>query len=183
MSPSSIVYVYALIDRPRRPVLSRVPVTLPGASSLELVEIGARLWAVTSHVPRRVYHSEPLAARIKDLTWVADAGLAHDGKGVGTDAALVRRRGKDGRSAGDRVDEGDLADVVQEGGVLEIEQIPLGQAELAAHRDGGRRDPLGVSRRGVAGDIGEPSQGADALQIGGPDADVSAEGEEREDQG
>lgn len=78
MSPTSIVYVYGLIERPRRPVLSRVPVTLPGASSLELVEIGPRLWAVTSHVARRVYDSEPLAARIKDLNWVADAGLAHE---------------------------------------------------------------------------------------------------------
>ena len=80
---------------------------------------------------------------LQDLRHVVeDPGLAHDGQGVGTDAPLVRRRREDGRAAGDRVDEGDLADVVQESGVLEIEQVALGQAELPAHRDGGRGDPL-----------------------------------------
>ena len=121
---------------------------------------------------------------LQDLRHVVeDARLAHDGQRVRTDAPLVRGRCEDGRAPGDRVDEGDLADVVQECGVLEIEQFPLRQTEFPAHRDGGRGDPLGVSRGGVARDVGEPRERTNALQVGGPDADVAAEREEREHQG
>ena len=78
MSARSAVYVYCLVERATRPALSRVAVGLAGASALESIELARGLWAVTSLVPRRIYDTEPLAARLKDINWVADAGVAHE---------------------------------------------------------------------------------------------------------
>ena len=78
MSARSAVYVYCLVERATRPALTRVAAGLAGASALESIEIAAGLWAVTSLVPRRIYDTEPLADRLKDINWVADAGVAHE---------------------------------------------------------------------------------------------------------
>jgi hypothetical protein len=78
MSARSAVYVYCLVERATRPALTRVAVGLAGASAIETIEIADRLWAVTSQVPRRIYDTEPLAGRLKDINWVADAGVAHE---------------------------------------------------------------------------------------------------------
>ena len=55
-----------------------------------------------------------------------------------------------------------------------------GRARAPPGREGG--DALRVAGRGVAGDVGESREGADALEVGGPDADVATEREEREDE-
>ena len=81
------------------------------------------------------------------------------------------------------LDEGHLPDVVQQGGVLEVEQLPLRQRQLAADPQGEGGDPLGVPGGRVAGGVGETRERADALQVGRADAHVATEGEEGEHEG
>ena len=48
------------------------------------------------------------------------------------DPALIGRRGQHSRTAGDRLGQGDLTDVVQQRGILQIENIALRHPELMA---------------------------------------------------
>jgi hypothetical protein len=78
MSTRTAAYVYCLVESPRRPSVARAPAGLPGATGPEIVEISERLWAVAARVPLDVYGTVALAARLTDISWVADAAVAHD---------------------------------------------------------------------------------------------------------
>ena len=113
---------------------------------------------------------------------VEDAGLPDDvGAEVG-DAALVGRRGHHGRTTGDRLGERELADVVHQRGVLQVAQVGVAHAQLAADRDGHLADPAGVPGLGVAAELGDPRQRADRLQRRLADRGVPAERELGEQQ-
>ena len=76
-----------------------------------------------------------------------------------------------------------LPDVVQQRGVLQVEHLTLGEAEVTADRGGERRHPLRVAGLGVATDLGQPRQGTDRLPVGRPDRRVAAHGELGQQQG
>jgi hypothetical protein len=72
-------YVYCLAERSRPLSLTKIPAGLPQAARPELLPIEKDLWAVVSDVPLSIYGGEQLAPRLKDLNWVADIALAHEG--------------------------------------------------------------------------------------------------------
>jgi hypothetical protein len=70
-------YIYCLVERDRRPAMSRVPRGLAGAAPPELLEISKRLWSVVGEVPLKLYGPDRLDERLQDLAWVADVAVAH----------------------------------------------------------------------------------------------------------
>jgi hypothetical protein len=72
-------YLYCLVRRTRKPVLSRVPPGLPGAEPPALANVEGDVWMVTADVPLERYGPEPLETALKDLDWVTAVALAHEG--------------------------------------------------------------------------------------------------------
>jgi hypothetical protein len=72
------LYIYCLVERARRPSLTKVPSGLPGASTPEMIEVGASLWAATCEVPLASYGPDQLEAHLRDVAWVSDMALAHE---------------------------------------------------------------------------------------------------------
>ena len=106
---------------------------------------------------------------------VEHARLADDLGAVLGDPPLLVAGDQDGGAAGHRVAQRELADVVHQGGVLELEQRRLGHAELPSD---GHREPAHpgrVPRLHVPADLGRPGERADRLQVGGPDPGVPAQ--------
>ena len=91
------------------------------------------------------------------------------------DALLVLAGDQHGGPAGDRVVQRQLADVVHQRGVLELEQLRLVDAELAADGDREPADPFGMAGFHVPADLGHLGERPHGLQVGGPDPGVPAE--------
>ena len=108
---------------------------------------------------------------------VEPLGVPDDPGPLVGDVALVARRGEHGGAAGDRLDERDLAEVVQQRGVLQVAQVAVGDAEHPADPHAEVRHPLGVAGRGVATVLGEVRQGRDRLPVGHPVPGVAADGD------
>ena len=77
---ATATYIYCLIESGRRPSAggARRPRGLPFASAPELLEIGARLWAVAAQVPLSEYGAGQLEDRLRDIEWVAEIAVAHE---------------------------------------------------------------------------------------------------------
>src|SRR5262245_28297761 len=73
----SAVYLYALVQSPRRPSLARVPPPLPDMGPLRLLEAGLGLWLVVSDAPLSSYGEEAIQNGLKDLDWVSLRAVAH----------------------------------------------------------------------------------------------------------
>ena len=71
--------------------------------------------------------------------------MTDDPRPLGRDVALVARRGEHGRSAGDRLPQGDLPEVVEERRVLDVAQLAVRHPEHAAHAHAELGDPLRVA--------------------------------------
>jgi hypothetical protein len=71
-------YIYCLVERAARPVMSRVPPGLPGATRPELLEISRNLRAVVADVPLDLYGQDRLDEQLRDLSWVANIAVAHE---------------------------------------------------------------------------------------------------------
>src|SRR5665213_2591158 len=97
---------------------------------------------------------------------IKDAGGLND---VGTqfcNPATFDRCNDERRSTGNRINERELSDVVQQGRILQLKQVVLGETELAADRDRKLTDPLRVTFLDVAADFGDPRERADGLAVG-----------------
>ena len=105
-------------------------------------------------------------------------GVPDDAGPLVGDVALVARRGEHGGTVGDRLEERDLAQVVQQGGVLQVAQVAVGRCRA--------RRPIRTLRsatrsawpvRRVAAVLGEVRQGGDRLAVGHPVLHVAADGD------
>src|SRR4051794_27120629 len=114
---------------------------------------------------------------------VQHARAPDDGGAQVGDPPLLPRRGHQRGTAGDRLGERELADVVQQGRVLEVTQRALGQTEVTPHGEGQRGDAPGVPGLGVAAELGDPRQRADGLVVRRLHRRVPTEGELGEQQG
>ncbi len=72
------VYVYCIVDAPKRPAMGRVPRGLPGASAPATESLGGTLWLIAATVPLDTYGSGPLEASLRDLDWVGRVAVAHE---------------------------------------------------------------------------------------------------------
>src|SRR5918994_1921286 len=97
---------------------------------------------------------------LKPLRMADDAGPFH------RDVPLVARCREHCGTAGDRLPQGELAEVVEEGGVLEVAQLAVGEAEQAPDPHAEVRDPLRVRDGGVAAVLRQLGQGGDRLAVG-----------------
>ncbi len=71
-------YIYCLVERATRPVMSKVPPGLPGATPPELLEISRNIRAVVADVPLDLYGQDRLDDQLRDLSWVANIAVAHE---------------------------------------------------------------------------------------------------------
>jgi hypothetical protein len=76
---SPAVYLYVLVRSDRPPSLAGAPAGLPGTGPLRLIPAGPRLWLVAADAPLARYGEEPIARGLKDLDWVAERAVAHEG--------------------------------------------------------------------------------------------------------
>lgn len=74
----SAVYVYCIVDAPKRPAMSRVPRGLPGAPAPATESLGGTLWLIAADVPLDTYGPGPLEASLRDLDWVGRVAVAHE---------------------------------------------------------------------------------------------------------
>jgi hypothetical protein len=72
-------YVYCVVQRSGRPSAARAPGGLPGAGKPRLLDLGRSLWCVVAEVPLDRYGQEQIERGFRDLQWVADAAVAHEG--------------------------------------------------------------------------------------------------------
>ena len=76
---STAVYLYCVVRAARRPALARVPAGLPGSVRPDAHRLSGSLWLITADVPLDVYGPVHLEPRLRDLDWVSEAALAHEG--------------------------------------------------------------------------------------------------------
>jgi hypothetical protein len=79
MSAAKAVYLYGVVRSARRPSMTRVPGGVPGGSCPEVHAVAPSLWIVSARVPLDVYGPSHLEPRLRDLDWVSQAALAHEG--------------------------------------------------------------------------------------------------------
>ena len=113
---------------------------------------------------------------------VEHAGLTDDLGAVASNPALVGWRGQHGCPAGDRLGQRDLADVVQQCGILQVEYLTLGHAQVLTDGPSKPGHPCCVAGLGVAPELGQPGQCPDRLPIGPADRILTLHGELRQPQ-
>ena len=72
-------YVYCILRSAKKPAGARVPPGIPGGERPAVVAAGDGLWLVVSHVPLDVYGPGQLESKLRDLDWVSEAAVAHEG--------------------------------------------------------------------------------------------------------
>ena len=72
-------YVYCVAHATTAPDDSRAPAGLPEADPPRLLAAGPSLWIVCASVPLATYGSVALERLLRDLSWVGDAAVAHEG--------------------------------------------------------------------------------------------------------
>ena len=72
------IYLYCIVKSARKPVMSRVPAGLPGASRPDAVHATGDLWLIVAEAPLDTYGSGHLEARLADMDWVGRIALAHE---------------------------------------------------------------------------------------------------------
>lgn len=76
---TSAVYLYCLVRSVRPPSLARVPAGVPGATRPAAHAASRNLYLITADVPLDVYGPEALEPRLRDLDWVSQVALEHEG--------------------------------------------------------------------------------------------------------
>ena len=72
-------YVYCVARSAGKPSAADVPPGLPGGTRPAAVPLQRSLWLVTAEVPLDQYGPERLERSLRDLQWVADIAVAHEG--------------------------------------------------------------------------------------------------------
>jgi hypothetical protein len=73
----SATYVYCIVERARRPVVSRAPAGVPHGGRPAVLALEPSIWAVVSHVPLGTYGPGRLDDRLLDLDWVSIVAVGH----------------------------------------------------------------------------------------------------------
>jgi hypothetical protein len=77
--PGDAVYLYGLVKSVRRPLARGVPAGVPGAGRPRLIPAGRARWLVAADVPLDLYSASKIERGLRDLNWVADCAVAHEG--------------------------------------------------------------------------------------------------------
>jgi hypothetical protein len=77
--PGTVNYLYCIVHASRAPSASGAPSGLPGATRPTTAPLARSFWLVTASVPRDAYGPEALDASLRDVQWVTDIALAHEG--------------------------------------------------------------------------------------------------------
>lgn len=76
---SNATYLYCIVKAATPPSLARVPGGLPGATRPALVSAGRSLRLVVAEVPLDTYGPGQLEAALRDMEWVGEVAIAHEG--------------------------------------------------------------------------------------------------------
>lgn len=76
---SAGTWVYCVVRSGRAPVLTKAPEGPPGTGRPRALEVGDGLFLVVSDAPLDVYGDAAVNKRLKDLDWVSQCALAHEG--------------------------------------------------------------------------------------------------------
>jgi hypothetical protein len=76
---SNATYLYCIVRAAQAPSVARAPRGLPGAGRPSVLAVHTALWVVVAEVPLRRYGPEPLETSLRDMSWVADVAVAHEG--------------------------------------------------------------------------------------------------------
>jgi gas vesicle protein GvpL/GvpF len=79
MPDTTATYLYCIVRAARRPATARIPPGVPGGTTPELVTIGRSLWLAAGEVPLDVYGPGMLESRLRDLDWVSEVAVGHEG--------------------------------------------------------------------------------------------------------
>ena len=71
-------YVYGVIAADRRPRLTRVPVGLPGAGSVRLLDVEKGLFIAVADLPLDKYNASAISNGLANLDWVSRVAVAHE---------------------------------------------------------------------------------------------------------
>ena len=71
-------YVYGVIAADRRPPLTRVPVGLPGAGSVRLLDVDEGLFIAVADLPLDKYNAAAISSGLANLDWVSRIAVAHE---------------------------------------------------------------------------------------------------------
>jgi len=74
---ADLIYAYCAVRASTRPTVTPRWPHMPGGSFPRPLAIGSGLWLMVSTVPTTEYEESGLAARLTDVEWVAQCGVAH----------------------------------------------------------------------------------------------------------
>ncbi|MFL6278953.1 MAG: GvpL/GvpF family gas vesicle protein [Vicinamibacterales bacterium] len=72
-------YLYCIVHASKVPSLARAPHGLPGATRPTATALAPSFWLVIASVPLEQYGPEALEPSLKNVPWVTDVALAHEG--------------------------------------------------------------------------------------------------------
>jgi hypothetical protein len=72
-------YLYCIVHASKTPSASGAPPGLPGATYPTLGTLAPSFWVVTGNVPLGLYGSKALESSLRNVQWVTDIALAHEG--------------------------------------------------------------------------------------------------------
>jgi len=74
---AELIYAYCALRATTRPTITDRWPRMPSGSTPRPLAIGSRLWLLVSAVPATEYEERGLAARLGDVEWLAQCGVAH----------------------------------------------------------------------------------------------------------
>jgi Gas vesicle synthesis protein GvpL/GvpF len=72
-------YLYCLVESEARPSLARAPRGLPGLGKPRAVDAGRDVWLICADAPLDRYGEEPIEKGLRDLDWVSQCAMGHEG--------------------------------------------------------------------------------------------------------
>jgi hypothetical protein len=77
--PGTATYLYCIVHASKAPPVTRAVRGLPGATRPTVAPLARSFWLVTASIPLDVYGPEALESSLRNVRWVTDIALAHEG--------------------------------------------------------------------------------------------------------
>ena len=74
---AGLIYAHCAMRSSARPVMTGRWPRMPGGAAPRALAVEEDLWAIVSTVPEREYEESSLVARVSDMEWMAQCGVAH----------------------------------------------------------------------------------------------------------
>lgn len=79
MADNTATYLYCILRAGRRPRTTGVPPGVPGGTTPEILPVAGSLWMAAADVPLDMYGPGLLESRLRDLDWVSEVAVGHEG--------------------------------------------------------------------------------------------------------